>query len=220
MLRSCENHRFLTMRALSTCERRVLYDFLAPADEMSEELFDKIVSYFHKQAYPKGAIILSPGQKETKASLVVKGVVLQQSYRDGEPLVVNITPAGLSFNSLKSYLNEEPSDELHRAVVDTEVIFIYKKDLELLARQHHEFSYLMFKVYERILLDRENRMLLLQHKQPASRFRLFHQIVDRARWILLHTPDKYIANYLNMTPQQYCSEKKKMLLEEYGPKVS
>ncbi len=51
-------------------------------------------------------------------------------------------------------------------------------------------------------------MLLLQYRSPQKRFRLFHEIVERSNWILDGTPDKYIASYLNMTPQQYSKEKR------------
>jgi CRP-like cAMP-binding protein len=126
-------------------------------------------------------------------------------------MTINITPKGLGFNSLKSYLNEVPSDEVHEAITDVEIVSITKHDLDMLVKKNHEFCYLMLKVYENILLDRENRTFLLQYKNPTKRFMLFHEIVERANWILGDTPDKYIANYLNMTPQQYSNEKKKML---------
>lgn len=114
----------------------------------------------------------------------------------------------MGFNNLKSYIDGSPSLEVHEAIINTTIISIEKKDIETLAQNNHEFSYLMFKIYERILLDRENRMVVLQNRNPSKRFSLFHEIVERADYILKDTQDKYVASYLNMTPQQYSKEKK------------
>ena len=56
-------------------------------------------------------------------------------------------------------------------------------------------------------------MLMLQYRNPSKRYALFLEIVERAKWILEDTQDKYIASYLNMTPQQYSKEKKKALMK-------
>ncbi len=197
------------MNELTTSDTQLLYDFFALSASVSDSLFEEICKYITKRIYPKGSAILKAGEVETKNNLVIKGVVLQYVYNEDVPITINITPRGLVFNSLKSYLDGSPSTEIHEAITDVEILTFEKKDLEMLAIKHPEFSYLMFKVYENILLDRENRMFLLQYRNPSKRYTLFHETMERANWILEDTPDKYIASYLNMTPQQYSKEKKK-----------
>lgn len=201
------------MKGFSSSEIQLIFNFFNSAAPLTDEMFADIVKHFKKKSYKKGDYILRAGEVETKANIVVEGVVHQIIYDEGEPKTINISPRGLPFNSLKSYMEEQPSLEVQKAITDVDLIYITKKDIDLLAQKNGQFSYLMFKVYERILLDRENRMLLLQYKNPTKRFRLFHEIVERANFILKDTPDKYIASYLNMTPQQYSNEKKKMLKE-------
>lgn len=196
------------MEEISTSEYKVLHDLFASAGPLSDSLFAEISKYVRKKSYKKGDSILKSGEVETKSNIVVKGVVLQYVFDDDMPITINITPKGLAFNSLKSYVDGSPSVEIHEAITDVELLSIEKKDIEMLAKKSHEFSYLMFKVHELILLDRENRAFLLQYRNPAKRFKLFHEIIERANWILEDTPDKYIASYLNMTPQQYSREKR------------
>ncbi|WP_320020130.1 Crp/Fnr family transcriptional regulator [Labilibaculum manganireducens] len=195
------------MNNLSSHDIELLHAFFKPASHLTDETFEEMSKYFTKYSYKKGESILKIGELETKASIVLKGVVHQYIFDEGESKTINITPKGLSFNSLKSYIDGSPSLEVHEAITDLEIVSIDKRDLEILTKNSHEFSYLMFKVYERILLDRENRMIVLQYRNPSKRFSLFHEIVERANWILKDTPDKYIASYLNMTPQQYSKEK-------------
>ncbi|UII21540.1 Crp/Fnr family transcriptional regulator [Fulvivirga ligni] len=187
--------------------------FFRSVGPLSDDVFSEVSQYVKKKIYAKGDAILSAGQVETRSNFVIKGVVIQCVFDEEVPITLNITPAGLAFNSLKSYLENTPSKETHEAITPVEVLYILKSDMEMLVQTHHEFCYIMFKLHEAILLDRENRMFLLQHRQPGKRFYLFMQNVDRANYILADTPDKYIASYLNMTPQQYSKEKKKYYRE-------
>ena len=199
------------MNSISTAERQLLFDFITSSTSISNDLFAQIIQLFKKKTFKKGDFILKEGDIETFSNIVVEGVVHQYTYEEDQPITINITPKGFSFNNLKSYITKTPSLEVHEAITDVELMCITRKDIDALMRKSHEFSYLMFKIYENILLDRENRMFLLQFKNPTKRYRLFHEIVERANKILDDAPDKYIASYLNMTPQQYSNEKKKML---------
>ena len=208
------------MNDISKSDKEILYTFFKSACHLTKETFEEISIHFIKRSYKKGESILKIGEIETKANIVVKGVVHQYIFDEGESKTINITPKGLSFNNLKSYIVGSPSSEVHEAITNVEIISIDKKDIEILAQKNHEFSYLMFKVYEKILLDRENRMIVLQNRNPSKRFSLFYETVERAIWILKDAQDKYIASYLNMTPQQYSKEKKIFLKANYQNKLS
>lgn len=201
------------MKNISAADYQILYNFFNSSFPISKKVFEEISIYFNKKIYKKGDTILKSGDVETKSNIVVKGVVHQYIYDGDEIVTINITPKGLGFNSLKSYIDATPSVEIQEAITDVEIFYIQKQDFEMLSQKNHEFSYLMFKVYEKILLDRENRMLLLQYRNPSKRYALFLEIVERAKWILEDTQDKYIASYLNMTSQQYSKEKKKALMK-------
>ncbi|SHJ63477.1 cAMP-binding domain of CRP or a regulatory subunit of cAMP-dependent protein kinases [Reichenbachiella agariperforans] len=208
------------MNDLSRSDKEILFTFFNSACHLAKETFEEISIYFIKRSYKKGESILKIGEIETKANIVVKGVVHQYIFDEGESKTVNITPKGLGFNNLKSYIVGSPSIEVHEAITEVEIISIEKSDMEMLVQKNQEISYLMFKVYERILLDRENRMIVLQNRNPSKRFSLFYETVERANRILKDTQDKYIANYLNMTPQQYSKEKKFFFRENYRTKLS
>ncbi len=195
------------MNNLNSHDIELLHTFLKHDSLLSEKTIKEVSKYLTKYSFKKGESILKIGEVETKANIVVKGVVHQYLFDEIDSKTLNITPEGFGFNNLKSYIEGSPSLEVHEAITDTEIISIEKNHIEILAQNNHEFSYVMFKVFERILLDRENRMVVLQYRNPSKRFSLFHEIVERANWILKNTQDKYVASYLNMTPQQYSREK-------------
>ncbi len=195
------------MNKITTSDSELLYNFFSFFGPLSDELFAEIIKCFEKKTFKKGESILKIGEIETKAKLVIKGVVHQYVYEDNVPVTINLTPKGFSFNSLKSYLEGSPSLETQEAITDVELLQIDKEDMEGLAKSNHEFGFLLVKTYEYVLLDRENRSFLIQYRNPSKRFKLFHETVVRCNLLLKDTPDKFIASYLNMTPQQYSKEK-------------
>ncbi|MEH0153250.1 cyclic nucleotide-binding domain-containing protein, partial [Limibacter armeniacum] len=138
------------MNKISRSDYKVLHQFLESAEPLSEDLFEEIRDYISKKTYKKGEAILRAGDIEVNSNIVVKGVVLQYVFDEDIPITINITPKGLSFNSLKSYIDGSPSVEIHEAITDVEILTIKKNDLEMLAKKYHEFSYIMYKVYEKI----------------------------------------------------------------------
>ncbi|RCW38962.1 Crp/Fnr family transcriptional regulator [Marinilabilia salmonicolor] len=184
-----------------------LYTFFNSIVDTNRVLFNRIIPFIHKGQYNRGETILNYGDIETRSNFVLKGVVHQFIY-DELTVTTNLTPQGLPFNSLQSYMEKSPSLEVHEAITDVQLLYMEKEDQERLSKTDPEFCYLWLKIYENILLDRENRMYLLQHRSPQKRFRLFQEKVARCNWLLGGTPDKYIASYLNMTPQQYSKEKR------------
>lgn len=195
------------IKTISDSDCQLVYDYIQFAGPISDDFFLELIKYFKKRKYAKGEIILKEGDVEFKSNIVAKGVVHQFVYDEDIPITSNISPQGLSFNSLKSYIEGTPSVEIQEAITDVEILSIEKKDIEILSKKWTEMAYVMYKVHESILLDRENRMSLLQYRSPSKRFQLFHEMVVRSNLMLKSTPDKYIASYLNMTPQQYSKEK-------------
>jgi len=196
------------MNTISQSDYQQFYHFLNAIAPVSESLFANIRPLLKKKCYRKGDAILREGEIETKSKFVLKGVVHQYLFEEDEALTINLTPGGLVFNCIKSYIEGIPSVEIQEAITDVELLFLEKHALEEFAQKNQELSYLLFKIYESILADRENRTLMLQYRNPSKRYQLFYETVKRAQWIVGDTPDKYIASYLNMTPQQYSKEKR------------
>ncbi len=199
------------MDTITAFDNQLLRNFFQLGVPVSEELLTEVMKCVIKKKFRKGDIILKAGDIENEIKIVARGSVHQYVFDDEDPITINITPKGLSFSSHMSYLEGTPSSEVQEAITDVELLCIKKQDMERLAKRNNEFSYILFKIQEYVLLDRENRAFLLQYRNPGKRFRLFHETVKRSNGLLKETPDKYIASYLNMTPQQYSKEKRRLV---------
>lgn len=192
---------------INNSEFKILYNFLRNSFAIDEEIFKVITNFCIKRKYKKGECILKEGDIELYSNIVLKGVVHQYIIDVDKEVTTNLTPIGLGFNSLTSYVHKTPSIEIQEAITDVELLSIEKRHIDEILNDHNEAGMLLYRIHEDILLDRENRMFLLQYRSAAERFRLFYQNVKRSKVILQHTPDKYIARYLQMNPQQYSKEK-------------
>ncbi|MDO6853415.1 cyclic nucleotide-binding domain-containing protein [Cellulophaga lytica] len=186
---------------------KILYDFFNNSYKINEEIFNVVKSFCIKRVYQKGECILKEGEIEQYSNVVIKGVVHQYIVDIDKEVTTNLTPAGLGFNSLVSYVNQVPTEEIQEALTDVELISLKKEHIEEILKNYNEIGILLYRLHEDILLDRENRMHLLQYRSAAKRFKYFYENVERSKLIIQHTPDKHIARYLKMNPQQYSKEK-------------
>ncbi len=104
-----------------------LYHFFSSSATLETEVFNKMCSFLKKKQFLKGEPILRAGEIETKSSLVIKGIVHQYIFDNNVAITTNLTPQGLPFNSLKSYIEASPSIEIHEAITDVEIIYMEKK---------------------------------------------------------------------------------------------
>ncbi|GAA5024961.1 hypothetical protein GCM10011506_09000 [Marivirga lumbricoides] len=193
---------------MNSADHQMVFEFFNKISPVSTYLQTEISHLLKTKSFTKGQSILKMGEVETHSNFVLKGVVHQFVYDEDTVITTNLTPGGLPFNSLKSYIEGCPSLEVQEAITDVDLLYLEKNDLDALMAKSHEFSYLMYKIHENILLDRENRMFLLQYRNPSKRFRLFYENVERSKGLMGCTPEKFLASYLNMTPQQYSREKR------------
>lgn len=77
------------MNDLSTHDFELLHAFIKPFSQISQKTLEEIGIYFTKNFYKKGESILKIGEVETKASIVLKGVVHQYVFDEGECKTIN-----------------------------------------------------------------------------------------------------------------------------------
>lgn len=201
----------MSINNLLPSEKDILFNFFNQVHPISHVEFEQIVNVFKKKTYKKGELILSIGQIETKSSLVLRGVVHQYVFIDGDLCTIDFSLSGMSYNCFTSYVENSPSNQTQEALTYVEILFIEKSDAEKLLLENHYFCYIYTKLYEQVHLEREKRSLLLQHKDAYKRFELFLNTITKSEDFLKEVPQKLIANYLSITPETYSRVKKKYL---------
>lgn len=185
-----------------------IYNVLHELFSISKEDFEPLQKILKTKRYKKGDLILKKGEIDLKHSFVVSGIIHQYVMIKDSMYTIDIKVSGMFFNSLKSYLEESPSLEIHEAITDVELVVFKKDDFEKLFNEH-TFCYIYMRSIESKFLERENRAFILQHLSAFERFKLFVELNPNAQRFLLEVPQKLLATYLAMTPQTYSKVKKK-----------
>lgn len=196
------------MKTITASEQEMLYLFFSQVYPLTKDDFSAIAKVIKKKTYRKGEFVLNTNQQETKTNFILKGVIHQFVIIDDESFTIDISLAGMSFNSFTSFIEETPSNQVQEAITDSEILYLEKKDSERLLLESPSFCYIYSKLYEQVHLEREKRSLLLQHKNAGKRFELFMDTIQKSDRFLNEVSQKLIACYLSLTPETYSRVKK------------
>ena len=106
--------------------------------------------------------------------------------------------------SLDSFLTGRPSDFFIQAIKKTIVRVITKQQLEHLLSQE-ENKVLWTKILENLVLQQMEREVDILTNSPKERY---HRVLKRSPQLFQEVPNKYIANYLRMSPETLSRLKK------------
>ncbi len=201
------------MSNFSNSEIELIQGLFSGIHPMPKNDFLALLSFVKKTSFKKGEIILNIGEIDSKINFVIRGLVHTYEIIDGKEFTVNLALPGMVFNSLNSYIKGHPTHEEQVAIHDTDILYLEKEKVELLLKKYHSFSIAFGKLYEQILLEREQRAILLQHKSAHMRYKYFISTFNRSQTILNEVPNKLISQYLCLAPETFCRNKNHMLKE-------
>jgi len=107
--------------------------------------------------------------------------------------------------SLDSFITEKPSDFYIQAIKKTNLKVITKKTFKGLINSNPKFQNIWTKILEQLILqqlERENDILT---SSPIERYK---RVFKRSPKLFQEIPNKYIADYLRMTPETLSRIKK------------
>lgn len=167
-------------------------------DEALEQSF---YSYWREITFSKNEWITEAGYTEPYFYYVLEGV--QAIYfidRRGEKVVLGFSYAGDYSGAYESFLHQQPSDLFVEALLPTRLLAIKYADYQKLFELSPDFNKWSRLFLERILIGRGKREIELINLTAKERYTKF---MRRCPEILHQIPQKYLAAYLNMTPETF-----------------
>ena len=104
-----------------------------------------------------------------------------------------------------NFITEKPSDLYIQALKKARLKKITKKTLSAFVESDVEHLKLWQKILEQLVLQQMERERDLLTASPMNRYK---RVLDRSPQIFQEIPNKYIANYLRMTPETLSRIKK------------
>lgn len=158
------------------------------------------------KSFPKSTLITSVGAYERYFYFVLEGVqALYLIDRKGDLVILGFSYAGDFSGVYHSYLKGQASDFFLEAMTDTQMLGLPLESYNYLMEHHPEFNLWGRIFHQNLLIGRVQREVELMTLNAKDRYdRFMARCPDALRTI----PQKYLASYLNMTPETFSRVRK------------
>lgn len=174
-----------------------LQEYLQDIKAMSDESADLIASYFQKEEFSKGELIIQEGKTSRKSYFLESGII--RCYiidLSGNQVTTRFYSAPDFFNDYRSYFEQKPSDENYELITDCVVYSIAFENM-----QHCFHNIPEFREWGRMLLTLNyayvNKRMLAFHKETAEERYL--NLWKAHPEIIENVPLHMIASFLGIT---------------------
>lgn len=169
--------------------------------DLSVETHPEFFQMWEEVDFERSDFITSSGKIERHFYVVVSGV--QTIYilsKEGDKQVIGFSFDGSFSGVYDSFLMEKPSYYFLEALTPTKLIRINKEKYDSLFEIYPEFDRWGRVVHQNLLVGRVQREVELITLSAKERYEIFmNRCPDQLRTI----PQKYLASYLNMTPETF-----------------
>lgn len=172
---------------------------------LSAELRERIQSILIKKIIQKKDILLREGDTARYIYFIEKGLVRGYRLKKGKQKTSWIMKEGDIFLSIRSFFSQKPSKDTIEALEECIIHYISHEQLEQLYAEFPEFNLHGRKILEYYYELSEDRYEM--RDQPT--IERFEFLMTYHPELITRVPDKILASYLNMTPENFSAQKSK-----------
>lgn len=167
-------------------------------DTALHERFQKI---WIRKTFPKRTFLTEAGNTERYLYYVIKGITTVYLIdQAGKQMIMGFAYDNEFSGDYESYLYQKPSNYFVEALTDCEVLALSLTDFNALFDTHPDFHIWEKHFLRMILMGRAQREVEMLTLSASERF---EQFMARCPAILQQLPQRYLASYLNMTPETF-----------------
>src|ERR1700743_1162969 len=167
--------------------------------KMSDEDLSLILSHFKPRTVKKKEILLHEGGLSTRMYFVIKGCLRIYFIKDvGTEVTRRIIFENDASSSMVSFINETPSNEFIEAVMDSELLYMDRKDFYHLVETLPAWEQFYRRQLEYAYVINTNRLMSFITNDATERYL---QLLKENPEIIKRLPNRLVANYLNITQE-------------------
>ncbi|PQA95047.1 Crp/Fnr family transcriptional regulator [Chryseobacterium shigense] len=161
--------------------------------------------YWEEKEFKRNEFLKISGSTDTDIYFVDNGSVRIFMMDENEERIIRFGYTGNIIVSLDSFLSGKPSDFYIQAIKKTRVRIASKKDFYQFIQSNEENLKFWNRILEDLVLQQIEREKDLLISSPGERF---SRVLKRSPKLFQEVPNKYIANYLRMSPETLSRLKK------------
>lgn len=161
--------------------------------------------FWETKILKRNAFLKISGTIDTNVYFVKEGSIKIFIEDENEERIIRFGYKGNIIVSLDSFLSGKPSEFYIQAIKTTTVKVTSKRDLYEFIQSNNENLKLWNSVLEDLVLQQIEREKDLLYASPKIRY---ERVLKRSPKLFQEIPNKYIANYLRMSPETLSRLKK------------
>lgn len=171
---------------------------------MIEKLLQSGMPWEQKE-YKRHEFLKTSGSTDTHIYFIERGSVRIYMMDKNEERIIRFGYTGNIMVSLDSFLSGKPSDLYIQAIKKTQVKIASKKDFYRFIQSGEDSLKFWIQVLEDLVVQQLEREKDLLINAPGERF---ERVLKRSPQLFQEVPNRYIANYLRMSPETLSRLKK------------
>lgn len=184
-----------------------LYQYLQHYAGLTNEDFRAIEPYLEIRHFARNVTLVEIGETDNYVNFIVKGLVRKFFYRHTEEVITQLAKESELICSSVSFLSGKPSEYVVETIEPTTAISLSRSNMETIYAMGNRMERMGRLVITDWLLQKEyweNERTLLAPRERFSNF------VKQNPDLVKRVPQKYLASYLNMTPETFSRYKHSM----------
>ena len=188
--------------------KEALAKYILEKVKMSSEELQHVLSHFKHRTVKKKEILLHEGGLSNKMYFVVKGCLRIYFIKDvGTEVTRRIIFENDASASMVSFITENPSNESIEAVMDSELLYMDRKDFYHLVDTLPAWEKFYCRQLEYAYVVNTNRLMSFITNDATERYLL---LLKENPEIIKRLPNRLVANYLNITQEGLSRLKSKL----------
>ena len=176
--------------------------------DFSENEISIIKEYFDTETIKKKDFLLQDNEACDFIAFIANGSIRHYHIRDGVEITCDITLDNNFLTEFTSFNNGSKSTILFQALEDTKFQIIKKNKLFELYQINSKFEILGRKIAEKVAMRNTDIAMSLASSKPETRYK---ELLKEKPEIFQRVQQKYIANFLGITPESLSRIRKRIL---------
>ena len=184
-----------------------LKEYCTTLVHLSDEELEAIDHHFLPKTFKKKEYILEIGSVCEFVVFIDQGCVRHFHVKDGDEITCDISLNHIFITEISSFNAASRSNIAFQAMEETRLLMIGKEPLLTLYRRYPTFEELGRKVAETVAERNAKIAMSLASDKPEARY---VRLVAERPETLQRVPQKYIANFLGITPESLSRIRKRV----------
>jgi len=176
----------------------VLYNYVQSIEPIPKEIWDSLKSIFSLIELKTGEVYIEKGKIHDSWTFIASGALHLHTSVQKKESTFNLFAENRFFADTVSLFENKPSQYTLSAILDSTIIVVKNSDYENLCKESKLLNRFGRKQYEIFLMQAMERMQSAMFDTTEEKYT---KLLKRMPTVVNKIPDKYIASYLNVTPQ-------------------